>query len=248
MGNVAMNYSLTSLLAITLFAAAPTAAQSRRPKAAALPTAAQVIARMLAKYDHAGSFEGTLSVHILQGGAERERLIRTRAISDSQGFLLRSNTTIIDSPGGGRPSSQVTRIDDGRVLWSFTPPGREFSRETRKRDRLSNLLRPFIDGAKRFAPTLKVRLASNDLMEVRKRFILSGQEKGKGEVAIHVDAKSYSLLGLQARADGREMRMETIDQRWGGRIPDALFRFEPPAGARQLPTARPGGIFGAGSL
>ncbi len=209
-------------------------------------SANSILEKMLDRYDRANSFQGTISAKFIRGDSVAETLIQAKAQGDRTGHLSRSRIDVITTSASGkvRSVSQMLRVDNGKELMTYHPTTRDYYREPRRVDRLSNILRPLLHSAKKFAADYNVRKTTNNLAETPHRYILYGKSKN-GQVWIHIDSDTFEFLGVRAQnSKGDELHVETIGQRWNTAIDDSTFRLVIPEGARQLPAPRPGGVFG----
>ena len=142
----------------------------------------------------------------------------------------------------GRGRVETLRMDDGRTLWSFDSRTKEYRREDRKADRLSNLFRPFLNSFREFTPRMKVR---EKLAAKSNTYVLSGAVKNRGRAEMVIDKDTLSLRSASAtRLDGGSMSIAVSNEVFNGVIPPGTFKFTAPAGAKPLPDARPGGVYG----
>ena len=76
-------------------------------------------------------------------------------------------------------------------------------------------------------------------------YVLTGTVKGAGRAEVVVDKATLALISATAnRVDGGSMSLVVTNELFNRPIPRESFRFSIPAGAKSLPDAPLGGIYG----
>lgn len=204
------------------------------------PSARQALERMYRHYDGLRSYQGTITTWIAGSRGVQRTVITIQAESDARGALARSRVEISSGDRGVAPN--MVRIDDGRALWTYVPTEQAYSRNVRRPDRLSALFRPLLSSIERFAPDLSARRGSLDGMTV---LHLSGKGRLGGSVNLYLDPRTCALKSGDAKnPGGGTLALVVSHELDNAAIPAGRFHFTIPKGAKPLPDARPGGVYG----
>jgi len=197
-----------------------------------VPTADQVIAKCLARYDAAKTYQGTLVIRIERGDQQTRSTMDLKAENGDNGMIARSAIHLTQSTSGpsGATSTEMLIIDDGTTIFTVDSKNKEYWEQPHGGDRISGMFRQMTENARRSVSLLKV---TQERFHNRPVYRVAGSGVS-GAVSIVVDRVTYQIYtaGGSGGVGAARFRSEltATNQAFNKPIGAAEFTWSPPAG------------------
>src|SRR5437588_12284427 len=118
-----MNPKLIAAAILSLTSCAAVSAADRRP------TAKSILQRVLDRYDHASTYQATITTRMVTPALVGKTVIQAEMVGDGRARIARSRIRMTSDMGRGR--IETVRIDDGATLWSYDHRANIYRQEAR---------------------------------------------------------------------------------------------------------------------
>jgi len=202
------------------------------PAVQRLPTADQVIAKCLANYDSAKTYQGTLVIRLDRGGQHTRITLDLKAENGAKGMIARSvihMRTSTSGPSGATPTEMLI-IDDGTTIFTISSKNKEYWEQPHGGDKISGMFRRLTENAKSSASKLNVTV---ERFHDRPVYKVAGSGVS-GSVSIVVDKETYQIYTASGSSGvgAAKFRSELTasNQAFNKPIGADAFTWSPPAG------------------
>jgi outer membrane lipoprotein-sorting protein len=156
-----------------------------------VPTADRVIAKCLARYDAAKTYQGTLVIRTERGDQKKRITMDLKAKNGDNGMIARSAIHLSQSTSraSGATSTEMLIIDDGTTIFTVDSKNKEYWRQPHGEDRISGMFRRMTENARRSVNKLKV---TQERFHNRPVYRVAGSGVS-GTVNILVDRETYQI-------------------------------------------------------
>jgi outer membrane lipoprotein-sorting protein len=199
---------------------------------AGVPTAEQVIAKCLASYDAARTYQGKLAIHIVRGDQDARTTLDLKAENGSNGKIARSAIRLTTSSHGpsGSTSTEMLIVDNGTTVFTVDTRNKQYWSQPHSEDRISGMFRRLTENARQSVSMLKVAL---ERFHGRPVYKVAGSGVS-GAVSIVVDRETYQIYSAEgsggAAAAPFRSELAATDQAFNKPIAADAFKWTPPTG------------------
>ncbi len=213
-----------ALFCLGICASAPSHAQSFRIE--------QVIAKCIASYDKAKTYQGNLILSRKTPRSTTQLLVEMQMENDANGWIKHSRV-IQKTQGGQLGALTVEMLDDGTALYTLFRATRTYKVSPHRPDRVSGLLRETMNRVLKRQAALQVSRIQQGNATF---YVISGNPKNS-RTKIWINANNYQLESLSVnRVENKEpveMRLTMQGQKFNASIPASVFLWKIPAGYKK---------------